>query len=114
MLTKILQIRRLLNQPINLHLCPQLLALPEILTRQLLLNTTEDLQGTCILHFLGVDVVVLGRSNGGAVAGATDDAGHLVGVVGVGVRGVGDHDGLAAFGGVVGFGGGVAVVEAPG
>jgi len=114
MLTKILQIRRLLNQPINLHLSPQLLSFTKVLTRQLLLNTAENLQGACILHFLCVDVVVLGRSNGRAVAGATHDAGHLVGIVGVGVCGVGDHDGLAAFGGVVWLRGGVAVVEAPG
>jgi hypothetical protein len=41
-------------------------------------------------------------------------AGLVVGFVGVGVGGVSDHDGLAAFRGVVWFGRGVAVVEAPG
>jgi hypothetical protein len=49
------------------------------------------------------------------VARAADNAGHLVGVVAVGIIGVADHDRLAAFGGIVGLGGGcVAVVEAPG
>ncbi len=115
MLTKIFQICRLLDQPVNLHLGPKLLALAKVLTRQLLLDTRQDLQRTRILHFLCVDVVVLGRGDGGAMAGAADDAGHLVGVVAVGVIGVADHDGLAALRGVIWFGGGgVALIEAPG
>jgi hypothetical protein len=114
MLTQVFQIRRLLDEAIDLHLRAQLLTFTKVLARQLLLDAREDLQGAGILHFLCVDVVVLRGSDGGAVAGAADDAGHLVRIVGVGVGGVGDHDGLPAFRGVVWFGRGVAVVEAPG
>jgi hypothetical protein len=112
-LTQVLQIRRFLDQAINLALGPQLLSRPEILSGELLLDSRQDLQRTRVLHLLGILLVVLRGSDAGAVARATDDTGHLVAGC-VEVCGVA-HDGLAAFAWVVWFeGGGVAVIEAPG
>ena len=92
MLTQVLQICRLLDQPIDLHLRTQFFSLAKVLTCQLLLDTGQDLQCPCILHFLGIDIVIMRRSDGRAMTGSTDDTGHLVGVVAVGVVGVADHD----------------------
>jgi hypothetical protein len=109
MLTQIFQIRRLLNQAINLTLRPQLFTRPEVLSGKLLLNSAQHLQRTRILHFLGILFVILRGSDAGAMARSTDNT------IGSGDGGSVAHDGLAALGRVVWLeGGGVAVVEAPG
>lgn len=103
MLTQILQIRRLLDQAINLHLIIQLLTRPKVLTRELLFDARQDLQSSCVLHFLGFCFV------GWRDAGSVPIAHHRAHVSDVA------HDGLAALGRVVGFGWGVAAVaETPG
>lgn len=107
MLTQILQIRRLLNQPINLHIGIQLLSGPKVSARKFLLDATKHLQRARILDFLGLCVV--GRRDGRAVPRAAACHGAHFGGGGVA------HDGLAAFRGEVGFGRGfTAVAEAPG
>jgi hypothetical protein len=118
MLTQILQIRRLLNQPIHLRHNPQLLPRigTKVPTRQLFLYSAQHHDRPRILHLLGLSLVcrrpksvsrVVG-SDAGAVARARE--GREV------VRGVdfGADDGLAAFRGEVWFVRGFAVAEAPG
>ena len=110
-LAQILQIRRLFDKPINLYLGWQIFTLAKVSASQLLLDPTQHLQRPRILHFLGIDVVVLGRRNRGPVTGAADDAGHLM--VCRRVHGIA-HDGLAALRRVVWFRWrSITVVEAP-
>lgn len=61
MLTQILQIRRLLDQPLDLILHHQLLTRSKIPTRQLLLDTRQHLQRARVLHLFGFRVVGNGR-----------------------------------------------------
>ena len=104
MLTQILQIRRLANEPRDLIDDILLLARPSISACELLFNARENLQGARVLHFLGLDVVG-GRRDAGAVAAGLHGAD---GVDGGGVRVA--HDGLAALGGEGGLDGGGGVV----
>jgi hypothetical protein len=67
MLTQILQIRRLSNQPRNLIIAIIFLPRLTILARKFLFNTTKHLQRARVLHFLGFDVVG-GGCDGRAVA----------------------------------------------
>ncbi len=92
MLTKVLKIRRLLDQTINLLKVIKFLAGPEILARQLLLDARQDLQRARVLNFFCFGLV--GRRDARSVPTAHQRT-HVADVA---------HDGLATLGGIVGFG----------
>lgn len=106
MLTQVLQVRGLPNQPRHLPNDLQLLSWASISTRKLLLYPRKHLQCASILHLLGLDVIGRRRNTRAVARSKRRD-----GVCGCGVHVA--HDGLAAFGGEVGFGWGGSVVETP-
>lgn len=107
MLTQILQIRRLFDEAIDLIIAVEFLTRSEIFTGEFLFDAAEDLEGTSVLHLLGIGVVVSGRRDARAMTGAADYRGEFCGVAA--------HDGLSAFRGIVGFWRGfAAVAETPG
>jgi hypothetical protein len=108
MLTQILQIRRLGNQSRNLIVAIVLLSRLAVSTRKLLLHSAKYLQRTRVLDFLGFDVVGRGRNGQAMPAGGLERRSGIA-VGGVCVA----HDGLATFGGEVGFRWGGGVVETP-
>jgi hypothetical protein len=122
MLTQILQVRRLLDQPINLRWHIQLVTptntVPKVPTGQLLLDPRQHLQSARVLDLLCLGLVDGLRRDRRAVAGAAgNERGGCEGICrGGGEGGGGRHadDRGAALRGEVGFGRGVAGAEAPG
>lgn len=104
MLTKVLQVRRLLDQPVDLVLHIQLLARLEVAARQLLLDAGQNLQRARVLHFLGLGIVGRGCDAGPVPTRAADHGAHVFG----------PNDGLASLGGERRLRWGFAVAEAPG
>lgn len=95
MLTQVLQVRSLFDEPVDLIVAVKLLSRSEVFARELLLDTTKDLKRPCILNFLRLYIVGRGWGDTGAMTGPADHGGEF--------SGVGTHDGLPALGRVVGF-----------
>jgi hypothetical protein len=118
MLTQILQISSLLNQPINLGLNLELLSSLEILARELFLDSSEDLNSAHILYFLRLLIIesVLCKGRGAVawtICVGSSRLWNTIGSSGVVARFDAGHNAVAAFGGEVWLGWGFADVEAP-
>lgn len=122
MLTQILEIRSLSQQPINLLLHLQLLMRLKVATGQLLLYAREHLQCACVLQVFRIYFWVYGAVRLSSIVrrrrwqrwGASSNAGPVTWAEGaVRAFGVGADDGCAALGGEGRFGRGFADIKTP-